>query len=93
MKTKQAQTTQKIGRFYVSRALFDEIPYEIGKLLINFTVVRAEWLFHNGCIEYTALSQFFDDCPIGCLPPFYHLTFTRDASGVSRLDKVKKYAN
>jgi hypothetical protein len=79
-----AQFERRFGKFIVP-----DVMYQPGKIeevrgmmqLLDAVVVRAEHLYAENGIEYTAWAPIFPVVKEGSLVPFYHLQITVDADG------------
>lgn len=62
------------GTFQIDCKLFDDIPHLVRQVLGHFLIVRAESLFAEDVITYTAFSEEFDKLGPGEITPKYVLT-------------------
>ena len=75
--------SRQLGKFLLSAKYIKEHPGKALTLMtaIGAVVVRAEMLFHNESIEYTAISDRFGEVPEGQQTPHYDIGVTEDGNG------------
>lgn len=75
---------KRCGTFTMPSQLIEEHPEEAMRLLSGLLIIRAEQLYWNKCIEYTAFCKDFDLVDEGEMPPDYHAvisqTFRRETN-------------
>ena len=62
----------KRGMFVVPRELLVGLPELVKPFLAEVLIVQAELVFARNWIEYTALSEYFDECDPGAPPLLYN---------------------
>lgn len=67
------ELNQPVGRFRITSELMRDKWRKVSPTLRDFAIVRAECLFAQGVIEYTAFSEHFEPIPQHCSPPLYNL--------------------
>ncbi len=76
--TRWSALKQRRGRFKVPEALFED-NFEVVRGILQLCVpVRAEMLWAEAAIEYTAIGHVFDEVPKGVMTPWYDVTIDRD---------------
>lgn len=75
----------RIGKFYLPIELIkDEDSFDTVREILGETViVRAECLYAQGRIEYTAICQHFDLVPEGSIVPEYDVMISSDKAKFS----------
>ena len=85
----------KLGTFTIHTDLIKEQSPYLYEFFGKMIVVKAESVFHMNHIEYTAISELFDDIDEGLTAPSYEFITTKhcdDEGNVTRLDmEVVKY--
>lgn len=71
---------ERIGKFRISCRLLSTQPELVRKIMGECIIVRAEMLYEAMCIEYTALSEWFDFIPEGEYAPLYAIKFVQQGS-------------
>lgn len=70
------KSTRRVGRFKISgeflRKAMEDGDY-LGFIFGEFVIVRAETLFDENTIVYTAYSELFEEVPLGTKPPMYNV--------------------
>lgn len=62
---------QQIGKFLIVGSLLDKNLDLVQKILSRVVVVRAEYIYHHGGIEYIAISNEFEEiAEFGTLPTY-----------------------
>ena len=81
----------RIGKFRISHELIDLVKDGVllKSIMSNFLIVRAESIFAEGCIEYVAYSNLFEDLSDMGLIPMYGIWF-KQVGEDTILDKVEK---
>lgn len=78
-------TQGRAGRFRIHRMFFETRDSEkLLRFFGNFVVVRAELLYTEDCVEYTAYSPLFELVDRGDLIPLYEVTHDIDGKIVAR---------
>lgn len=74
---------KQLGVFKIDEDLVRSEPEKVARVLaiMKAVPVRAEVLFAERKIEYIALSEVFDETPVGTRVPEYELTIEYDSSG------------
>lgn len=69
----------KLGHFKISMTMIrnPECHKELLKIMGNMVIVRAEQVFAGDCIEYTAISEYFEDVEVGTITPNYQFEVTK----------------
>jgi hypothetical protein len=81
------------GRFTLPRRFIERETDAVMELMRFMLVVRAECLFLEDVIEYTAISDRFEEVTPGVCPPTYYLIQTRlDGKLHFALEREAKYA-
>lgn len=62
---------RRVGVFSIDKRLVDTEPDTCMAVLSDCVVVRAEFLYHTGAIEYVAFHESFDPVEIGMMTPRY----------------------
>ena len=70
---KESDYRQRFGRFRVHENQIHETPEVIARALSGMLITRAEQLFAEASIEYTAMSPLFDQCAWGQEIPWYEV--------------------
>jgi hypothetical protein len=68
---------RRIGKFRVHHDLIERDPQSVRLVMAVCIVVRAEFIYYPGYIEYTAISPYFDLVEEGCVIPEYDWEFMR----------------
>ena len=78
-----AITPKRLGRFLLSAKYIKLYPHKALKLMtaMGVVVVRAEMIFHNDSIEYTAICDKFEEVPASHRVPHYDLGITENDVG------------
>ena len=85
----RAPRTRRMGRFTVHCELIESSWEILLTLMAKVVVVRCEQLYDRDCFEYTALSELFEEVPMGYLPPMYQIIFTREGDKLTvRAEKL-----
>ena len=71
----------RFGVFYFQVDLLENDQEIIKDVMSKCIVIRAECLLSRRVIEYTALSELFDEVPIGAEIPEYNILFTKGKEG------------
>jgi hypothetical protein len=66
---------RRVGKFYIQEDFLCEKPDLVLRLMGQVLVVRCEHLLHRGRFEYIGLSDLFEECPRGGVPPEYDIVF------------------
>jgi hypothetical protein len=69
---------RKIGVFVVDHSFIDDHLAELKKLFKDVLVVRAESNYAHGFIEYTGISELFEEVPLGQMATKYNVIFNRN---------------
>ena len=66
----------RIGIFRWAAGMIQRDPEGAAKIFqrLGAVVVRAELMYYNNSIEYTAMSHLFDEVQEGAIPPIYEVT-------------------
>lgn len=73
---------RRCGRFSVTSYMLTTHTDELLEQVFRRTaIVRAECMYHNDMVEYTAYCAEFDPIEPGVVPPFYQALFTRHDDG------------
>ncbi len=68
---------RKIGKFRISHIFIERTSQKtLSKIMSNFVPIKAESLYAMDAIEYTALSDLFEEVPWGTEIPFYNIEVT-----------------
>lgn len=59
------------GRFFIPMHIIRGNPDEVMLIMQHMVVTRAEMRCDRDGIEYSAMSDFFEYVPEGCVVPFY----------------------
>ena len=72
-----------LGRFKIEERWVRDEPEKVAEVfaILKCVPVRAEMLFAEQRIEYTAIAERFPEVPIGNLIPEYTLTIESDGEG------------
>ena len=65
---------RNIGLFEIPARMIEENTQELIRLFAGMIVVRAEFRYDKGTIDYSALSDRFEPVDINCHPPKYDVT-------------------
>lgn len=77
------------GKFYLDP---NQLDTETGLAIMkNFLVIRAEFMFNTGCLEYWAISPLFDEIPKGMIPPEYKILVEGDKVTAQKWDDKSMY--
>lgn len=83
----------QIGNFKISIEMIrnPECHSATLKIMGSMIIVRAEQVFAGDCIEYTAISEYFDEVQLGSIAPDYELLLTKSCGEITvdaiRLDQ------
>lgn len=77
MPKKTFTPARRIGRFLVQRKLIYDEPATVRLIFEGLIVVRAEMLYHQDAIEYTALGGIFDEVAQDKPVPLYRIEISR----------------
>lgn len=74
---------KNLGRFKISEQIVRDYPEKVAAVfaILKCVPVRAEMLFAEQIIWYTAISERFAEVPMGNLIPEYTLTVESDGAG------------
>ena len=74
---------KNIGKFLLSAKYIKLYPHKALKLMtaLGVVVVRAEMMFHNDSIEYTAICDKFEEVEPNTKVPHYDLGITENDVG------------
>jgi hypothetical protein len=61
----------KLGKFSIPSAMLEDYPGVVQEILSTVIPVRAEFMFENNNINYTAISHSFEALPCGNVVPWY----------------------
>ena len=75
---------RRVGKFRLSRMMIVASPEDAMAIMGKVIVVKAETLYYNDEIEYTAMSPLFDENPDNCEPPEYNAGFRDGEFGFSK---------
>lgn len=75
----------KLGRFSITSELIRRSPEVVKMLMGDMIILRAEHLFVNDVIEYTASSDLFEELPKGVKIPEYNIV-TNKKDGESGIE-------
>lgn len=67
----QNSFNRRMGRFKIANGFFEDYPELVRIVTGNTTIVRAEYMFAENWIEYTAFCESFDIVPQGNECPWY----------------------
>lgn len=73
--------SKRKGWFRVSAELLENATLELLEFMSHFLIIRAEFIFAAGCIEYHALSELFDPVEDGYDIPEYDFIVEKDETG------------
>ena len=78
-------TARRIGKFKIRLSLFDDHLEEIMEIfsLLKIVPVRAEVLYEDNNMHYTALSPFFDGIKEGNTIPLYNILMTKEKGKIA----------
>ena len=84
--------SNQLGRFVIANDLIRDQPEKIAAVfaMLKLVPIRVECMFAEQCIEYTAISEKFDEVPTGECIPNYNLTIEYDSAGWPCVVKVEK---
>lgn len=71
----------RIGTFNIDGDIVREHPDGALPIMARCVIVRAEYMFSTGYIEYTALCADFDEVPQGRMAPEYRAVMQRAEQG------------
>jgi hypothetical protein len=80
---------KRIGRFAITSNIIED-PKNRNILSILFSkviVVEAVMKFYNNSIEYTAMSEYFDEIEDGCKPYWYKVILDNDSILFKNIEK------
>ena len=80
---------QRLGWFELPQGFIKREPKIARKIMGECIIVRAEARYDRKVIEYIALSDKFDETPVGILTPKYIIKITGLKKGV-RIDWTKE---
>lgn len=80
-------TSQRWGKFKVPATLVTKFDTSLKRIMGQCIIVRAEHMFINNIIEYSAISEHFRDLPEGEITPEYKWVF--DIDGFLTAEEVK----
>mgnify|MGYP000043369214 CR=1 FL=1 len=69
---------KRIGKFYISRKVIENYSWVATRIMSKCIVLRAEMLWVNDSVEYTALSNMFEAIDCASTPPTYEVTVHDD---------------
>ncbi len=74
---------KNLGRFKLDEKMVRDDPEKVAAVfaLLKCVPVRAEMLFAERCIEYTAIAERFAEVSVGDMIPEYMLTVESDGMG------------
>jgi hypothetical protein len=81
---------RQVARFSVDERLIRRSPEEVAEVfqLLRAVPVRAEAMFHEGTIEYIAISERFRDVNDGEEIPVVNLRVVKEGTSVSLVEVV-----
>jgi len=68
--------SKKMGKFVISGALIENNPDDVMRLMGRMIVVRAEFIYGPNVVEYTAISDYFEEVEEGLVLPEYQFAFS-----------------
>lgn len=57
--------SSRLGKFSIDREMLEDYPGLVQQILSTVIVVRAEYMFETGKLEYTGISHSFEALPYG----------------------------
>ena len=74
--------SNQLGKISISRKLIVDYPEKVASIfaMLKLVSVRAEVMFYD-YIEYIAISERFEEVPVGCDIPEYRLEIQSDGNG------------
>lgn len=81
--------SKRIGKVKLSIQLIDDEPEAVRALFSFFVPLKAE-ILPEGCIEYTGISERFDEREPGFVTPYYDFLLTRTPEGKIVITDVTK---
>lgn len=72
--------SKRFGKFEVALSLIDNDPQMVKQLMSKVIIIRAENILNR--IEYTALSEYFDEVIVGSIVPFYTVQCVRSKDNI-----------
>lgn len=79
---------RRMGKFRIKTEFIEDYPSATQVVLGNTVIVRAEYLFGEGCIEYTAFCHSFDIVRQDSTLPEYSPVMDVQARQLVRWDKL-----
>jgi len=72
--------SRRFGKFEIDRFFIMEHPSIIKRIMGECVILKADWLPHKDAIEYTAISDWFDEVPLGNEPAYYSIILTKEGN-------------
>ena len=86
--------SNQLGTFQISVDMVDHHPEQVAEVFtfMKLVPVRAEQLFANQCIEYTAISELFLEANRAAVIPEYKLIVHTDpeTGKITSIEAIKK---
>ena len=73
---------RRLGTFKISRYMIENNPKIVKRVMSECIIVRAELSYVMDAIEYTAISDWFDEVQEGHIPMEYRITFVKDGNNI-----------
>lgn len=77
------------GSFKIGRELLDDATDELFEFMSNFLILRAEYHYINGYIEYHAVSPLFDLTDMDTIIPEYDFEITKRKDGALDIRTIR----
>lgn len=62
---------RRIGKFQITREIIEQNPEAVQEVFKLCIPVNIDYMFHTDSLEYTAISERFDEIEIGECAPYY----------------------
>ena len=73
---------RRFGVFSINLDMINDHPKIVKRIMGECIVVKAEMIYIKDCIEYTAISDWFDVCELGWEPRIYRIVYHKEGNNI-----------
>jgi hypothetical protein len=66
---------RKLGKFKITLALINNNPQFVMDVMARVIIMEARYDYSVECVKYTAMSEYFEECPVGSSIPIYEFSY------------------
>jgi hypothetical protein len=66
---------RKLGKFKITLALINNNPQFVMDVMARVIIIEAKYDILADLVKYTAMSEYFEECPVGTNIPIYEFSY------------------